>query len=96
MPGFTEYAPGTPCWVDVTSPDLDRTTTFYGGLFGWQADRDPRPEAGGYTMFSLEGKSVAAASPPPPGQEGIPPHWTTYIASDDVDATAERIREMGE
>ncbi len=95
MPEFTEYAPGTPCWVDVTSPDLDRTTTFYGGLFGWQADRDPRPEAGGYTMFSLEGKSVAAASPPPPGQEGIPPHWTTYIASDDVDATAERIRAAG-
>lgn len=95
MPEFTEYAPGTPCWVDVTSPDLDRTTTFYGGLFGWNAERDPRPEAGGYTMFSLSGKSVAAASPPPPGQEGVPPHWTTYIASDDVDATAERIREAG-
>ena len=37
-----DYAPGTPCWVDVTSPDLDRTTDFYGGLFGWQAERDPR------------------------------------------------------
>ncbi len=95
MPEFTEYAPGTPCWVDVTSPDLDATIAFYSALFGWQADRDPRPEAGGYTMFSLEGKSVAAASPPPPGQEGVPPHWTTYIASDDVDATAKRVREAG-
>ena len=43
-------------------------------------------------MFSLNGKSVAAGSPPPPGQEGVPPHWTTYIASDDADATAEKIR----
>lgn len=95
MPESTAYAAGTPCWVDVTSPDLDRTIAFYSGLFGWEGERDPRPEAGGYTMFSLNEKLVAAASPPPPGQEGIPPHWTTYIASDDVDATAERIREAG-
>lgn len=93
MPEFTEYAPGTPCWVDVTSPDLDATTSFYSGLFGWEAAQDPRPEAGGYTMFSLNGKSVAAASPPQ--QEGVPPVWTTYIATDDVDAAAARVKEAG-
>jgi uncharacterized protein len=93
MPEFTEYAPGTPCWVDVTSPDLAATTAFYAGVFGWDADTDARPEAGGYTMFSLNGKFVAAASPPQ--QEGIPPVWTTYIASDDVDAAAARVGEAG-
>ena len=56
MTEFSSYAHGTPCWVDVTSPDLDRTIEFYGGLFGWEADQDPRPEAGGYTMFTLRGK----------------------------------------
>ena len=95
MTEFTSYAEGTPCWVDVTSPDLDRSIDFYRGLFGWTADRASEPEAGGYTMFSLNGKSVAAGSPPPPGQEGVPPHWTTYIASDDADATAEKIRSAG-
>ena len=40
MPEFTEYAPGTPCWVDVTSPELDRTISFYSELFGWEADAD--------------------------------------------------------
>lgn len=93
MPEITEYATGTPCWVDVTSPDLDATTAFYSGLFGWEAEQDPRPESGGYTMFSLGGKYVAAASPPP--QEGIPAHWSTYIASDDVDGTASKVREAG-
>lgn len=29
MPEITEYAPGTPCWVDVTSPELDRTISFW-------------------------------------------------------------------
>ena len=95
MPVFTEYTTGTPCWTDVTSPDLDRTVSFYGGLFGWEAERDPRPEAGGYVMFTKEGKYVAAGSPPPRGAEGVPPHWSTFIASDDVDATAKRVTRRG-
>ena len=93
MPEFSEYAAGTPCWVDVTSPELERSVAFYTELFGWTADRDPRPEAGGYTMFSRDGKLVAAGSPPQ--QEGMPSFWSTYLASDDVDATAAAIREAG-
>ncbi len=58
MPEFTSYASGTPCWIDITSPELDRSVSFYSDLFGWQADQDPRPEAGGYTMFSKHGKSA--------------------------------------
>ena len=57
------------------------------------AEQDPRPEAGGYTMFLKDGKLVAAGSPPQ--QEGMPSFWTTYLASDDVDAAAVRIREAG-
>jgi predicted enzyme related to lactoylglutathione lyase len=93
MPEFTEYPHGTPCWVDVTSPELERSVAFYTELFGWAAERDPRPEAGGYTMFSKDGKLVAAGSPPQ--QEGVPSSWSTYIASGDVDATAAKIREAG-
>ena len=89
MTEFTSYAEGIPCWVDVTSPDLDRSIEFYRGLFGWTADRATQPEAGGYTLFSLNGKLVAAGSPPPPGQEDVPSHWTTYLSSDDADATTE-------
>ena len=71
MPEFTEYAPGMPCWTDVTSTDLPRSVEFYRALFGWEAEVAPQPEAGGYTMFSKNGKYVAAGSPPQ--QEGIPP-----------------------
>ncbi len=62
-------------------------------MLGWEPEKDPRPEAGGYTMFSRNGKFVAAASPPP--QEGIPPHWSVYLAADDVDGVAARISEAG-
>ena len=94
MPEFTSYASGTPCWTDITSPELDRSVSFYSDLFGWEAEQDPRPEAGGYTMFKRNGEYVAAGSPPFPGSED-PAHWTTYIASDDVDATAARVSESG-
>jgi predicted enzyme related to lactoylglutathione lyase len=93
MAEFTSYAHGTPCWVDVTSPGLDKTIEFYKGLFGWEAHVTPQPEAGGYTMFTLRDKYVAAGSPPQ--DERSASYWTTYIASDDVDDTAKKIRDAG-
>jgi hypothetical protein len=94
MAEFDTYEHGVPCWVDVTSTDLERSLAFYTALFGWEAERSPQPEAGGYTMFTLRGKNVAAASPPPPGGPQAS-YWTTYLASDDVDATAAKVREAG-
>ena len=94
MAEFTSYAQGTPCWVDVTSTDMDRAKAFYGDLFGWEAETAQEPEAGGYTMFTLRGKNVAAANPPPPGSPQAS-YWTTYLASDDVDDTAAKIRDAG-
>jgi uncharacterized protein len=85
------YPAGTPCWVDVTTQDLESTTTFYADLFGWETSTDPSPEAGGYTTFRLRGKDVAAASP----ASEEPSTWNTYIASDDVDATVTTITETG-
>ena len=42
----TSYEPGTPCWVDLGSPDLGRVVEFYGGLFGWDVPgvREPRAD----------------------------------------------------
>ena len=58
MPEFTEYAPGTPSWVDLASTDIPASIAFYGGLFGWEAV-DQGPEGGGYHMFEKDGKAVA-------------------------------------
>ena len=92
MPEVSSYTTGQPSWADVTSQDVDAAASFYSELFGWEAAKDPRPEAGGYTMFSRDGKYVAAATPP---QDGVPPHWSVYLAADDVDGIAARIRDAG-
>jgi predicted enzyme related to lactoylglutathione lyase len=32
---MSKYAPGTQCWVDLASPDVDASVDFYGKLMGW-------------------------------------------------------------
>ena len=32
-----EYPPGTPSWVELSTPDADASAAFYGELMGWVA-----------------------------------------------------------
>ena len=57
------YAPGTPSSVDMGSPDPAASAEFYRSFFGWTVDFDERPEAGGYAVATLRGKSVAGLGP---------------------------------
>ena len=90
MPEMTSYAPGTPCWADVSSDDPAAAAAFYSALFGWEAME--MPDSGGYTMFFQDGKTVGAAGR---NQSGDSAMWSTYIATDDADATAAKIVEAG-
>jgi predicted enzyme related to lactoylglutathione lyase len=78
--------------VDHTSGDVASSARFYSQLFGWQA-QDLGEEAGHYTMFSSDGKNVAATTPPM--SPGTPSAWSTYIATDDVNATAKAVEANG-
>lgn len=90
----TSYAPGTPCWVDLGTPDIDAAAAFYGGLFGWSIEEGENAEqTGGYRQATLRGKPVAGLMPLM--QEGQPPAWTTYISVEDADATADKVRDAG-
>ncbi|HWG73157.1 MAG TPA: VOC family protein [Acidimicrobiales bacterium] len=85
MPARDEYAPGTPSWVDLQSPDVAASVAFYGALFGWTADVSTDPAAGGYATFLLGGAPVAGVGP----QMNLraPPAWSTYVSVADADAT---------
>jgi predicted enzyme related to lactoylglutathione lyase len=93
MPIRDDYEPGRPCWVDLGTTDPDAARAFYTEMFGWSAEVDPRPEAGGYAQFLHDGHPVAGVGPIV--AEGMPPSWTTYIATADADATAEAITANG-
>lgn len=93
MPEKTEHAPGTPSWVDLSTSDTDAAGTFYATLFGWVAEPVPDPAAGGYTMFTLNGRNVGAMAPSQ--DPSRPPAWTTYVCTDDVDKSLERAENAG-
>jgi predicted enzyme related to lactoylglutathione lyase len=89
----TSYKQGTPCWVDLGTPDPDATAAFFSGLFGWTANRSDDPGAGGYVMFEMDGVPVAGAGPLM--ADGQPSVWTTYFAVDNADAATGRIEAAG-
>ena len=90
----TSYEPGTPSWVDLSSPDPEASKAFYAGLFGWRAeDTEPVEETEGYVMFKLKGRNVAGMSPIQDDSQS--PAWWTYVDTDDVDAAAARVTEAG-
>lgn len=94
MPEKTSYAPGTPSWVDLGSPDINAAVEFYGALLGWDVHEAGDPEqTGGYRMAYLGDKSVAGMMPLM--QEGQPPAWTTYVSVEDADATAAAVKGAG-
>lgn len=97
MPVVTApYQPGTPCWVDLIASDQQAALDFYRDLFGWQGEIGP-PEFGGYAVCSLNGRPVAGimARMAPEGQPLPPVSWTTYLASDDADASAQAVTDNG-
>jgi uncharacterized protein len=90
----TENAPdGTPTWIDLGIPDLDRAIDFYGGLFGWDFQVGG-PEIGRYTICLLRGEPVAALAPR--SEESASRFWwNVYLATADCDRTAARVTEAG-
>jgi predicted enzyme related to lactoylglutathione lyase len=94
MSYVTENQPdGTPTWIDLGIPDLDRAMEFYRALFGWDFDVGPA-EAGHYTMCLLRGRPVAAMMPN--HDTGATEFWwNVYFATADCDRTADRITAAG-
>jgi len=90
----TSYVAGTPCWIDLGTPDLEASVDFYSALFGWDV---PEPEnadqTGGYRQAMKNGQPVAGMMPLM--QEGQPPAWSTYVSVADADATAATVTEAG-
>jgi len=87
------YPHGVPSWVDVTQRDHQEATRFYGGLFGWQfTDATPSDAPGSYLIATLDGHDVAGVGPAEGAGEVA---WRTYVACDDVDATAAAVSARG-
>lgn len=85
---------GTLCWADLSTPDTKRASDFYSGLFGWQLVTDPK-DPSGYVHIKNGEQHIGGIPPASYRQPGVPAHWMAYFQVDDVDATANKAKEMG-
>jgi len=89
-----DFPPGTPSWVELSSPDTDASAAFYRELMGWEVTAPgPVEETGGYRMFQHDGRSVAGLMGHM--QENQPTAWSTYISVADADETAAKVKAAG-
>jgi predicted enzyme related to lactoylglutathione lyase len=85
--------PGTLCWADLNTKDPERAKEFYQALFGWKiaaGEKDPS----GY-LHIANGQDFIGGIPPSQKDSRIPTFWLPYIAVQDCDQTAAKIKERG-
>lgn len=87
---MTEYAPGTPIWVDLAAKEFDAAFAFYNQLFGWTLSDHGDEDFAGYRNLVDDGKLIAGIHP-----MGEFPAWSTYMRVDDADATAGKVTAGG-
>lgn len=97
MPPRPHVPLGAPIWLDLGTPDLQRTVAFYTALFGWE-HVSFGPELGDYGSFLRDGAPVAGVGPLDGDGDGGDdgggrgdgqrPAWSVYLRTADADASA--------
>ncbi len=93
--GFGEInAPGTYCWAELTTTDLDAAKRFYGNVFGFSTKASDE-DTMAYVEFQLDGESVGGMMLAPEAAPDMPPCWGVYFAVEDTDATVAKAIALG-
>lgn len=84
-------------WHEVYTRDVPGTIAFYKETLGWESTSMNMGEMGDYHMLVANGQPVCGvfdiANTDNP--DHVPPHWSTYIAVDDVDARVAKCLAAG-
>lgn len=90
------------CWNELATSNIESCKNFYGELFGWKfkenAVTSAECESGGmiYNEMSLDGQKQFGGMFQMGKEFGeMPSRWMSYIAVDDVDASVEKVKELG-
>jgi predicted enzyme related to lactoylglutathione lyase len=83
--------PGTFCWDELMTKDMDAAAKYYGSVFGWTGKLGEG--AMKYWHWQNAGKDIGGMMTLPMPE--VPPHWLAYIAVSDVEAKTAKVRELG-
>ena len=83
-------------WNELNTRDTAAAREFYGAVFGWGFEDMEVENVGTYTGLQVDGNSVGGMldiTGRVPDE--VPPHWLTYFAVEDTDATVAKLKELG-
>jgi predicted enzyme related to lactoylglutathione lyase len=83
-------------WYELVTTDMEAAKAFYAEVVGW-GTQDASMPGMPYTLFTAAGASVSGLMDLPEDARklGLRPSWLGYVGVDDVDATADRIKQLG-
>ena len=82
---------GSVVHIELPSGDADRAATFWNGLFGWGLGASAM-EGFDYRMAQIAPDQGVAVFPSPDAAGTGP---IVYFSTDDIDASAAKVRELG-
>lgn len=85
--------PGTFCWNELCTPEVDRAVEFYEALFDWKVL--PGDEENGYREIVLAGRLNGGILPWREEMGDVPSAWSAYFAVEDCDAAVAKIEALG-
>jgi predicted enzyme related to lactoylglutathione lyase len=86
--------PGTLCWADLSTPDVDAAKKFYETVFGWKiapGEQDPS----GYLHIQNGQQFIGGIPPTTHRSPKIPPHWLLYFLVTDAAAATAKASGLG-
>lgn len=87
--------PGSLCWNEQLSRDLDGSEAFYRDVFGYDFENIDAPGMR-YATLKVDGAIVGGIGEMGPDfPAGMPPTWTVYFGTRDTDATAAAVTAAG-
>lgn len=81
-------------WFELLTSDLKGAQAFYKQLFGWELQEGP-VQGIDYTVISAGGQQIGGLMALPEQMQQAPSRWGTYVTVDNVDATVQKVEELG-
>ncbi|WP_457798852.1 VOC family protein [Methylocystis sp. S23] len=95
MTNEPQMAHGVVCWSELAVRDIPRAQKFYADSLGWRFEAMPMPDMTYWIILSGDARVGGMFEMTGPQFDGVPEHWLTYIAVDDIDARLKKAVAAG-
>lgn len=87
--------PGSYCWNELTTTDLEKAEKFYSHLFEWKLKPSANSSMRYVEIYGQDQRPMGGMMARTPDMGNVPPHWMVYFAVSDCDQSANQAKSLG-